>query len=80
MIDMLSYGYLTLEDFKPLDQFPPDEVVWEAVADMMDRLLTPEDGGDNEAGKAVFRQIAAAACAQMEQTRPATKTKGTTES
>jgi hypothetical protein len=32
---------------------------------MMDRWLTPEDGGDSEAGKAVLRQIAAAAWAQL---------------
>ena len=38
----------------------------EALADMMDRLLTPE-GGVPETGKAVFRQIVAAGIAQLEQ-------------
>ncbi len=39
----------------------------EALADMMDRALLPEDGGNSAAGKAIFRQITAAARAQMEQ-------------
>ncbi len=39
----------------------------EALADMLDRALLPEDGGDSEARKAIFRQITAAARAQMEQ-------------
>ena len=71
IIDMLSYGYLTLEDFKPPDSFPPDEMVLETIADMMDRLLMPEDGGNSEAGKAVIRQIAVAAMTQLEQIKEA---------
>lgn len=38
----------------------------EALADMMDRLLLPEHGGDSEAGKAVIRQLVAASRAQFE--------------
>ncbi len=71
IIDLISYGQLTLEDFKPLDQFPPDDQVLEAIADMMDRLLTPEDGGDSAAGKALIRQIVAAARDQLEQIKQA---------
>lgn len=43
----------------------------EALADMMDRALRPEDGGNSEAGKDTFRQITAAARAQMEQVKQA---------
>ena len=44
----------------------------EALADMMDRALRPEDGApgtgaSSEAGKAISRQITAAARAQLEQ-------------
>jgi AcrR family transcriptional regulator len=67
IIEMLSYGYLALGDFKQPDAFPPYEAVLEAVADMMDRSLTPEGGGNSEAGKAVIRQVAAAAMAHMGQ-------------
>ena len=31
----------------------------ETIADMLDRILTPENGGNSEAGKAVIRQLAA---------------------
>ena len=70
IIEMLGYGQLTIGDFKPADQSPPDEVVMEALADMMDRLLTPEGGGDSEAGKAVIRQIVTAARAGFADAKP----------
>jgi hypothetical protein len=37
----------------------------EALADMMDRLLTPEGSGDSAAGKAVIRRLAATAQAHF---------------
>ncbi|HTX78513.1 MAG TPA: helix-turn-helix domain-containing protein [Longilinea sp.] len=67
IIEMLSYGQLVIGDFKPLDQFPPYDAVMEALADIMDRALRPENDGNSEAGKAIFRQITAAAQAQLEQ-------------
>jgi AcrR family transcriptional regulator len=72
IVEMLSYGQLTIGDFKPPDQFPPYDAVMEALADMMDRAMRPDDGtpgtgANNEAGKAIVRQITAAARAQMEQ-------------
>lgn len=73
IMDMVSYGLLTIGDFRPLDELPPYEAVMEALADMMDRLMTPEDGGDSEAGKAVIRQLAAAARAQFEQPQQPTE-------
>jgi hypothetical protein len=39
----------------------------EAIAGMVDRLLTPEDGGNVEAGKAVIRQLAASSRDHFEQ-------------
>lgn len=69
--EMLAYGQLTIGHFKPLDQFPPYDAVMEALADMMDRALLPEGGGNSEAGKVVFRQITAAARMQMEQVKQA---------
>ncbi len=67
ILDMLSYGQLTISDIKSPDTFPAYEVVMETMADMMDHWLTPEDGGNSEAGKAVLRQISAVAGAQFEQ-------------
>jgi hypothetical protein len=51
----------------------------EAIADMMDRALrplepgdgAPDHGGSSEAGKAIIRQITAAARAQLEQVKQA---------
>ena len=71
IVEMLSYGQLTIGDFKPLDQFPPYDAVMAALADIMDRALRPEDGGNSEAGKAIVRQITAAARAQMERLKQA---------
>jgi TetR/AcrR family acrAB operon transcriptional repressor len=77
IVEMLSYGQLTIGDFKPPDRFPPYDAVMEALADMMDRALRPEDGGNSEAGKATIRQITAAARAQMEQIKQAKDMKQT---
>jgi AcrR family transcriptional regulator len=67
ILDMLSYGLVTIQDFRQPEEMPPFEVVMETIADMLDRLLTPEDGGNSEAGKAVIRNLAAMAKAQFEQ-------------
>lgn len=70
LLEALSYGQLTIGDFKPADQFPPLPVVMEALADMMDCWLLPEDGGNSEAGKQVIRQIVAASKERLEQVKP----------
>jgi AcrR family transcriptional regulator len=69
LLEALSYGQLTIGDFKPTGQIPPFPVVIEALADMMDRWLSPDDGGNSEAGKEVMRQIVAAAKGRLEQMR-----------
>ena len=79
IIEILSYGQLTIGDFKPADQSPPYDAVMEALADMMDRALGPEDGAPgteaSQAGKAIVQQITAAARAQMKQIKQATNRK-----
>ena len=75
IVEMLSYGQLTIGDFKPPDQSPPYDAVMEALADMMDRALRSEDGApgtdNSDAGKVIVQQITAAARAQMEQIKQA---------
>jgi hypothetical protein len=78
ILDIVACGQLTIGDFQPPDMFPPYDAVMEAIAEMMDRLLTPEDGGDSEAGKAAIRQITAAARAHMNQMIRATDKTQTT--
>jgi len=77
ILEILSYGQLTIGDFKPPDQSPPYDAVMEALADIMDRALLPEEGGDSEAGKAIFISITAAARAEMERIKQAKDTKRT---
>ncbi len=62
ILEMLSYGQLTIADFKPPDQFPPYNAVMEALADMMDRALRPEDGssGTGDSSEAAAKSEAAA--------------------
>jgi hypothetical protein len=69
IIEVLGYGQLTIADFKSPDQLPPFGVVTEAIADMMDRLLTPEDGRNSEAGNVVIRQVAAAVRSRLEEVK-----------
>jgi len=77
IVEMLSYGQLTIGDFKAPDQFPPYDAVMEALADVMDRALMPAGGGNSEAGKAIIRQITTAARAQLEQIKQAKDTQQT---
>jgi len=77
IIEMLSYGQLTIGDFKSPDQFPPYDAVMQGLADMMDRALMPADGDNSEAGKAIVRQITAAARTQLEQIKQANDSKPT---
>lgn len=67
VLDVVSYGLLTIGDFRQPDDLPPYEAVMETLADMLDRLFTPDDGGDSEAGKAVIQQLAATARQHFEE-------------
>jgi TetR/AcrR family acrAB operon transcriptional repressor len=73
IMDMLSYGLVGLVEIKKTEDTPPFEEVMETIATMLDRTLTPKDGSNNEAGKALIRQLAAAARAQFEQSQKQTK-------
>ena len=46
---------------------PPYEELLETIAEMFDRMLTPENGGNVEAGKSVLRQFATEAQAFFDQ-------------
>jgi AcrR family transcriptional regulator len=76
IMDIMSYGLITIGDFRQPEELPPYELVMETIADMLDRLLTPADGGNSEAGKAVIRQLAVTAKIQFEQmSQPSEKQK-----
>lgn len=67
ILEILSYGQLTIGKLRPSVQFPPYEMVIDTLADLLDRALLPQGGGTSEAGKAFFRQLAATTRAQMMQ-------------
>jgi AcrR family transcriptional regulator len=71
IMDTLSFGQLTIGDFRAPDEVPSYDNTMEAIGEMWDRLLTPEDGGNSEAGKAVIRQLATQSRAQFEQMKQA---------
>lgn len=58
VMDILAYGLVGMGDVLPQADIPPLEDVIEGIAAIMDRALTPVDGGNPEAGKAIVRQIA----------------------
>jgi TetR/AcrR family acrAB operon transcriptional repressor len=67
IMDLFAFGLVSVEEFKRPEEIPPFEAVMEMMAAMMDQLLTPTDGGNSEAGKAIIRQLAVAARQHFEQ-------------
>lgn len=61
IMDLFSYGLVSIDDFKPPDQIPPLEDVVEMMGRLMDTFLVPPDGGNQEAGKAIIEQAITAA-------------------
>lgn len=66
IMDMLAYGLVGMDKVKPEEDIPPVEDIIEGIADIMDRALTPEGGGDSEVGKTILQQIAQASRQQLE--------------
>lgn len=58
IIECISYGMVTLGEMKDPDDIPPFDALMETLAESIDKLLTPEDGGNREAGKAIIQQLA----------------------
>ena len=56
-MNMLAYGLVAMDEIMPREEIPPTEALIEGIAELMDRALTPDDGGDSEAGKAVVRRL-----------------------
>ena len=69
IMNMLAYGLVGMDEVMAAADIPPTEDIVEGIADFMDRALTPEGGGDSEAGKAIFRNIFEASRRQMEPSR-----------
>ncbi len=61
IMDMISFGMVTIAEFVPTEQIPPTDEVIKGIADFMHRALTPEQGADSETGKRILRQLYAEA-------------------
>ncbi len=67
IMTMLSYSLIVIGDILEPRFIPPLEDVFDGIADMLDRALTPKDGGNPEAGKEVIRQLQAGGQQQLEE-------------
>ncbi|TDQ67439.1 TetR family transcriptional regulator [Maritalea mobilis] len=57
IMDMISFGMVTISEFVPSEHIPPTDDVVKGIADFMQRALTPENGADSETGKRILRQL-----------------------
>lgn len=57
IMDMISFGMVTITEFVPTEHIPPTDDVVRGIADFMHRALTPDEGADSETGKRVLRDI-----------------------
>ena len=73
IMNMLSYGLVAMSDIMPKEEIPPTEAIIEGIADLMDKALTPADGGDSEAGKAIIKKISEISRQRFEQMKNPTR-------
>lgn len=57
IMGMMSYGLVAMDDIIPPEEQPPMEAVIDGIGTILDRALTPADGGNSEAGKAIIKAI-----------------------
>ncbi len=69
IMNMLSYGLISMAQVLDDRQIPPLDSLLEGIADFLDRALTPETGGNEEAGKAIVRRMYEAGAARISQAR-----------
>ena len=69
IMNMLSFGLVSMAQVMDLRQIPPLDDLLVGIADLLDRALTPADGGNDEAGKVIVRRMYDAGAARLEQAR-----------
>ncbi len=66
IMNMISFGMISVGDVVPADEVPPFEDTLEGIATVMDRALTPRNArAASAAGKAVLEQVYTAARTQL---------------
>ncbi|MGB1286723.1 MAG: hypothetical protein ACPG7F_09345, partial [Aggregatilineales bacterium] len=53
----LQFGFLQMQETLPEANQPSLEKSMDAIVAMLDSYLSPPDGGDSEAGKAVIKEM-----------------------
>jgi TetR/AcrR family acrAB operon transcriptional repressor len=57
IMNMLAFGLVGLDDIVDSQERPSTDEIIAGIADVMDRALTPNDGGNSEGGKTIVRQL-----------------------
>lgn len=61
IMNLLAFSLGGIGEIYDVDEMPPTADTINGIADMMDRYLSPADGGNSEGGKAVIKALIAAA-------------------
>lgn len=67
IMTMLSYSLIVVSDIVEPRFTPPVEAIFDGIADMLDRALTPDDGVRPGAGREVIRQLREASQQQLDE-------------
>lgn len=69
IMNMLSYGLVSMAQVMDSRDFPAIDALLEGIAVLLDRALSPPDGGNQDAGKAIVRSLYEAGAARLARTR-----------
>lgn len=67
LLNSMQLGLIQMGEIIPNEHSPPIEDVFDVMVEMIERMVTPEDGIDHEAGKAILRQLKVQIDAALEQ-------------
>ena len=67
ILDLLSYGLISIDEIRPPQEIPPFDETMEAIATLLDQALTPQAGANSQAGKAIIHRFATSILEQLEQ-------------
>lgn len=66
VMNIISYGLVSVGNVMHKDDIPPIDDTIKTLADIMHRALTPDDGGNSDAGKQILRHIFKGAIADFQ--------------
>ena len=69
VMDMLSYGLVSMSQIKDPRDIPPTDALLDGIADFIERAFAPPDPIDGDAGKAIIRRMVDAGTARLAKAR-----------